>query len=409
MSGVEDSEICFACLPAGGDPYLLHGWLSRRPADAGVWLISDHPEASALAESNPAITRWDTPEDEDRLPAAVSEAILGQDHSAVVIPAAIDQIPMRYRPGALMADVAPSYPLMRRVGAWGFRRVRFVAGATETAIDMPHRLDDFRDRHRGERCFVVGNGPSLQDIDMSRLKDEITLGSNRCFLGYETWGFPFTYWGVYDKYQIEEYHPVYEANVPADTVKFFPVEYASVLQVAHGCPVNCIWPTGKPRDFSNDPARLYVGFTVTYMLLQIAACMGCDPIVLIGADHRYELTRRGYSRMIRSVRRRLTRQLRGGRIYESALAAQRAWKRLGPQSGGDPVLWSTADAQSPTHFSESYTAGGWNKFLPPEPEEAERDFDEAHRWASNNDRTILNATPGTALDSFPKVDFEQLF
>ena len=136
--------------------------------------------------------------------------------------------------------------------------------------------------------------------------------------------------------------------------------------------------------------------------------MGCDPIILIGADHRYELTRRGYSRLWRGARRALTRRLRGGRVYDAALAAHRAWKKR-DRAPGTPALWSTEDAAGPTHFTADYTAGGKNRFLPPEPEEAERDFDCARAWADANGRQILNATPGTALESFPKVDFESLF
>jgi len=308
-----------------------------------------------------------------------------------------------------MADLAPHYGLLRRAWQWGFRAARFVAHHSEERIALPFVLDAFHNRHTGRRCFVVGNGPSLGQLDMARLQGEITLGANRCFLGYPTWGFPFTYWGVYDKYQIEAYHGVYEANIPPETPKFYPVEYAPVMNVANGCPVNSVWPQGAERAFSADPAQIYVGFTVTYMLLQIAACMGCDPIILIGADHRYDLKRRGYSLAFRRLRRRATQHLRGGRVYETALAAGRAWKKRGGLNQRDPALWSTADAAGPTHFTENYTDGGKNKFLPPEPEEAERDFDCAHAWALANDRRIVNASPGSALESFPRVEFDDLF
>jgi hypothetical protein len=35
-----------------------------------------------------------------------------------------------------------------------------------------------RDRHKGQRCFVFGNGPSLNDVDLRALKGEITIGAN---------------------------------------------------------------------------------------------------------------------------------------------------------------------------------------------------------------------------------------
>lgn len=38
----------------------------------------------------------------------------------------------------------------------------------------------FKDTHRGERCFIVGNGPSIKQQDLSLLKDEIVFCVNQC-------------------------------------------------------------------------------------------------------------------------------------------------------------------------------------------------------------------------------------
>jgi hypothetical protein len=397
----------YVYLPVGRDPYLLECWLRARTMDERVWLISDHEDGPVIAAAHDCVSKCSVPNQDDSLPQELSSALVAAEDPTLLLPLAPDRIPMRYRCRTLMSDLAPHYGYLRRAWAWGFRELGFVTHQGEERVRLPYLLDAFHNRHRGQRCFVVGNGPSLGQLDMSRLKDEITLGSNRCFLGYEEWGYPFTYWGVYDKYQIETYHRVYESGVPEDTVKFFPVEYAPVMDVANGCPVNINWPGKVDRSFSANPDGVYVGFTVTYMLLQIAACMGCDPIVLIGADHRYELSRRGYSRAFRRLRRQITRRFRGGRVYDAALAAQRAWRKNAKVHA--PSLWSTDDAANLTHFTSTYTDGGRNKFLPPEPEEAERDFDAAQAWAECNGVQILNATPGSALESFPHVDFDELF
>jgi hypothetical protein len=389
----------FACLPEGESPYLLECWLRTLPAEARVTVVPLTPTQVLEPSQFPRDPRLTLVRDPGSLDV--------RDGLRIHVPVSLDCVPMRYRPGLSMPEVAPHYALLRRLWQQGFREAAIVNHGGETILPLPHLLDEFHNRHRGERCFVVGNGPSLNNIDMTKLKGEITLGSNRCFLGYTQWGFPFTYWGVYDTYQIETYHQVYEAGVPAETVKFFPADYLPVLRVQQGCPVNCMWPDPAPRAFSDQPAQVYRGFTVTFMLLQIAAIMGCDPIVLVGADHRYELSRRGYSRALRSVWRGVARQLRGGRLYETALAAQRAWTKGG--ASWEPALWTTADATRPTHFTSGYTDDGKNRFLPPEPEEAEHDFDCARRWAESKGRRILNATPGTALESFSKVNFESLF
>lgn len=37
----------------------------------------------------------------------------------------------------------------------------------------------FKDKYNGERCFIIGNGPSLNDMDLSLLKDEYTFTVNQ--------------------------------------------------------------------------------------------------------------------------------------------------------------------------------------------------------------------------------------
>jgi len=51
------------------------------------------------------------------------------------------------------------------------------------------RLAELKDNYCGERCFIMGNGPSLRDTDISKLKGEYTFGMNRVYLAFEDWGF----------------------------------------------------------------------------------------------------------------------------------------------------------------------------------------------------------------------------
>jgi len=150
-------------------------------------------------------------------------------------------------------------------------------------------LDEFVGIHEGKRCFIVGNGPSLNKIDMSLLKNEITFGQNRCYLGYEKWGFPFTYYCLADRLQVEEYFKEYEDNIPKKSIKFFPFEYLPFLRFENICPFNFLFDFNNFPQFSDSCDKIYLGNTTTYILIQIASVMGCNPIILIGTDHRYQL------------------------------------------------------------------------------------------------------------------------
>lgn len=43
------------------------------------------------------------------------------------------------------------------------------------------RLARLKDSHKGERCFLIGNGPSLTGKDLNLLKDEYTFGTNMVY------------------------------------------------------------------------------------------------------------------------------------------------------------------------------------------------------------------------------------
>ena len=46
----------------------------------------------------------------------------------------------------------------------------------------------------GQRCVIIGNGPSLNRMDLSFLENEITFGLNRIHLLFEKWKFRPTYY-----------------------------------------------------------------------------------------------------------------------------------------------------------------------------------------------------------------------
>ena len=52
-------------------------------------------------------------------------------------------------------------------------------------------LGSFKDLHKGERCFLVGNGPSLSALDLTKLEGELAFTVNRGYLA-EKFGLPTT-------------------------------------------------------------------------------------------------------------------------------------------------------------------------------------------------------------------------
>jgi hypothetical protein len=292
---------------------------------------------------------------------------------------------VRYMPDYFSDALKPSYNYFRLMHRLGIHETWVYDGNGPRKFALPLLLDDFVDRHRGEPAWVVGNGPSLKSLNLDPLRDAVTLGSNRVYMGFKDWGFEFKYWGIVDTLQFEKYLPEWEANLSDDIVKFYPIEYLPLFQVKNGVPVN-FYPPGHPENktnyndplladllkqrmaFSKDPDVTFLGYTVTYPLLQIAALMGCDPIYVIGMDHNYVISKDE--------------------------------KKQG--------VWS--DDASSNHFHKNYgkSGGGAHQFHLPQMEGIESACDFAQSWAQKNERRIINCTPGTKLNSFPKQDYNDV-
>ena len=68
------------------------------------------------------------------------------------------------------------------------------------------RLAELKDIHKGKRAFIIGNGPSLKQTDLAKLKNEFTFGMNRIYLLFPELGFHTTYFCATNDLVIEQFH-----------------------------------------------------------------------------------------------------------------------------------------------------------------------------------------------------------
>ena len=94
---------------------------------------------------------------------------------------------------------------MRRIVSAILRRIKNIPHSILWFLPFPftsknkNKLKTFFNIHKGERCFIIANGPSLKSIDFSLLKNEITIGMNRIYLMKEQNGFMPNYLACIDK------------------------------------------------------------------------------------------------------------------------------------------------------------------------------------------------------------------
>lgn len=234
-----------------------------------------------------------------------------------------------------------------------------------------HILDKYKDVHLGERCFIIGNGPSLKVTDLSRLRGEYTFGMNRIYLLFPELGFMTSYYLSVNDLVIEQCaQDILSLQVP----KFLSWRSREFIRLAledgESLPVDpptaFLHTTYTGPTFSHDARhRLWEGATVTYVALQLAFHMGFRKVILIGVDHNFS-------------------------------------------TKGRPNTTIVSQGEDPDHFDANYFGKGFRWQLP-DLETSER----AYRMARENyaavHREVLDATVDGKLTVFPKINYNSLF
>ena len=258
-------------------------------------------------------------------------------------------------------------PLAARVA--GLRRVIALYEGRWAAEHRP-RLAALRDRHKGQRLFILGNGPSLGRVDLDSLAGEVTLGVNGLFLAFPKTRFRPTYYVVEDHLVAEDRATEINALPPGIT-RLFPITLAYALDEGP----EVIWFDHRPRpgypatfNVSLDAlARTYAGCTVAFTCLQLAVYLGAREIVLLGVDLDYRLPAD------------VTRDDPGGR--------------------GVGVLDMASN--DPNHFHPDYFGKG-KRWHDPQVENMGRAFAQARNRLGAMGVRLINATPGGRLDLVPR-------
>ena len=223
------------------------------------------------------------------------------------------------------------------------------------------RLGELKDIHRGERCFIIGNGPSLKQTDLSRLCREYTFGMNRFYMAFPELGFTTTYFLSVNSLVIEQCADDLRAlPIP----KFFSWRSRNLIQATGD--MSFLHTTYTGPKFAHDArGRLWEGATVTYVALQLAFHMGFKQAILIGVDHNFT-------------------------------------------TQGKPNTTVTSQGDDPNHFNPGYFGKGFRWQLP-DLETSERAYCMARRAYEEAGRQVLDATVEGKLAVFPKVEYTSLF
>lgn len=243
-------------------------------------------------------------------------------------------------------------------------RVRERARRIHSAVDWRYRqslrrLESCRDRHRGERCVVIGNGPSLNRTDLAAIRRETTFALNRGYLLFERLGGPASYHICVNRLVYEQFG----AEIAAlECLRFATWPLRNLMRLDER---SVLFHSIGREHFSTDPTRgVWEGATVTYVALQLAYFMGFEQVILVGVDHVFETT-------------------------------------------GPPHTVLTSQGPDRDHFSPEYFGRG-TRWQLPDLEVSKQAYELARRTFHAAGREILDATVGGRLKVFPKIRLESL-
>jgi hypothetical protein len=227
------------------------------------------------------------------------------------------------------------------------------------------RLAEWKDKCRGQRAVIIGNGPSLNQTDLSRLRNEFTFGLNRIFLMYPKLGFSTSCLVSVNDLVIEQsLQDIQALDIPRflswRSHRFFSPESAPSSLPAF------LYTTYESPKFATDArGRLWEGATVTYVALQLAYHMGFSQVILIGVDHSFT-------------------------------------------SKGKANQTVVSQGDDPNHFSAGYFGKGFRWQLP-DLDTSEVGYRMARQAYEKDGREVLDATIGGRLTVFKKASYDSLF
>lgn len=247
------------------------------------------------------------------------------------------------------------------------------------------KIKKFQNMHKGKRCFIIGNGPSLRISDLEKLNHDITFASNSIYALYQLTAWRPTYYCANDKIFCDKMMAdKKDMKLLMDGCK---ATFTSVLgagfQHRNDTDMDKLYFAQLVENnaenqipcFSADCSeQIYLGGTVTYVMLQLAVYMGIEQIYLLGMDFNYSVEQhKDGSITTNDVCNHMEEMEEEHKMFDALIKS-----RYGVTYLADVDLQLAA-------------------------------FQAAKKYADEHNIQIFNATRGGKLEVFERVDFDNLF
>lgn len=268
-----------------------------------------------------------------------------------------------------------------------FNRYKYT---NKNEYELIKKNEQYRNIHKGKRCFVIGNGPSLKDQDLSLLENEYVITVNQIArnkdfkkikTNYHFWADPVFFNLAEDKPEDMELLKVFksvntENNTPECFLPVFAYEFVQKYGLDKHIRVNYFNP--KLHFFENytkeiDFTKFIPGFqTVVQSGIAFAIFMGFSEINLLGCDTTGIIT------TINTVLDQDKGDTYGYTVTQNEL------KRI---------------KENATLNNMETVFAGWTKIL--------QLYDYLYQYCQRRNIKLINCSGTTIIDSIPRRNYEE--
>jgi hypothetical protein len=148
------------------------------------------------------------------------------------------------------------------------------------------KLQEFRNKFAGKDCFIIGNGPSLNKMDLEVLNEYYTFGLNKIYLIFKRVNLELDFLVSVNplviQQSVDEFNklkiPKFLSYMATKDIDGWD-EFTHRIFTRGG--LESSWEITRP---------INEGFTVTNVALQVAYYLGFSNVFLIGVDHNFQQT-----------------------------------------------------------------------------------------------------------------------
>ena len=155
------------------------------------------------------------------------------------------------------------------------------------------KWDTLKDKYKGQRVFLIGNGPSLNKTPLYILKNEKVMCFNRFHLMLEKVNWKPDFYTIVDNLVLDDLLDEFDEVLNNAEEVFIPSVHVQgdvfVSRIGKNEKINWLKNYLIGSGFSTKLPNVYGGGTVIFEGIQVLKHLGFSEIILIGVDMSYQI------------------------------------------------------------------------------------------------------------------------